>query len=86
MFGRRRKRRLLLAHAAIVNLKTGSAVRGVILNHDGDVYVIARAELLTTNLPPQPIDGTVVVDLENVDFVQLLPAGIPLPPPPNAGG
>jgi hypothetical protein len=79
MFGSRRRRRSLLHRRAIVSLKSGSAFRGVLFDHRGDLYVLKDTEFLEVGRGAVRMDGDVVVDLDAVDFIQLVPA---LPPPP----
>lgn len=58
-------------HRSIVNLKSGEAVDGVITQVTDDCYVIMGASLLTPGQNPSTMDGTVLVERENVSFIQL---------------
>ena len=55
----------------MVNLKTDKAFSGVLIRKTGPLLELADAELLEVNRPPVKIDGTVLVERGNVDFVQV---------------
>lgn len=75
-------RRVALHHRVSVALKTGKAITGVLVRSRGPLLELADAHLLEGGRPPQPLDGTVVIERTNVDFVQVLgpPAEAPRPP------
>lgn len=55
----------------IVNTKTEKAFRGVLVGQTGSVLRLRQASLLEAGSPaPVPLDGDVLIDVENVDFVQ----------------
>lgn len=56
----------------IVHLLAASTIRGTIAEA-GQLLTLAQAELIRERGEPVPIDGTVLVRPENVDFVQVLP-------------
>lgn len=57
----------------IVNTKTGNAFRGVLWAKYSDYVVLRNAEMLRENANRVPIDGEVVIERVNVDFIQVLP-------------
>lgn len=58
----------------IVNLKSGTAIRGVVWKVSGQFMVIRSAELLQDrgNDARLVVDGEIVVRLADVDFVQVI--------------
>jgi small nuclear ribonucleoprotein (snRNP)-like protein len=73
-------RRTAVRRRVLVNLKTEKAFRGVLWAKRGPLLVIKHAELLEGRREPVAIDGEVVVERSNVDFVQVLS------PPPDPQG
>lgn len=65
-------KRVAIRRRVLVNLKTDKALRGVLFDQRGGLLVLKGAELLEPGREPVSIDGDVVVQVENVDFVQLL--------------
>lgn len=63
----------------IINLKTGGAVRGLIVLEHGSLIELADAELLVVgdrgDTIARPVDGRLIVDTENIDYAQILPGG-----------
>jgi hypothetical protein len=53
----------------IVNLKSGTAMRGVIYARAGDWYILRQAALLPDN---KPIDGEVLIKKSDIDFIQIV--------------
>ena len=65
--------RMTKAESVIVNKKTGGAVRGLIVRTMGPLIELAECELLEDDSPrPIPVDGRVIIDTDNIDYVQLL--------------
>lgn len=61
----------------VVNLRSGTALRGIIYRHAGRYLVIRQAEMLADRgVPakgsPLAVDGEVLVAQADVDFVQVL--------------
>lgn len=61
----------------IINLKSGTAVRGLLYNHAGRYIVLREADLLqslgkSAGPKPVPVDGEVLVNQSDVDFIQVL--------------
>lgn len=78
----RRRRRSLERKFVLVALKSGASLRGVLWSHAGDLYVLRHAEYLEPHREPVILDGSLVVDLDNVEFVQVLPGPVPTPAAP----
>lgn len=53
----------------IVNLKSDTAMRGVIYARSGDWYILRQAVLLPDN---KPIDGEVLIKKSDIDFIQIV--------------
>lgn len=70
---RNRNDRLALRRRVVVNKHDGTALDGVLWARRGRTLVLKNALLLQTGLEPAPIDGEVLVDRDNVDFVQVRP-------------
>jgi small nuclear ribonucleoprotein (snRNP)-like protein len=56
----------------VVNLKTGTVFRGVLWRKRGDYLVLRNAEMLRSKNEKIPVDGEVVLDARNVDFIQVV--------------
>jgi len=56
----------------IVNLRTDRAFRGVLWARRGGYLVLRNAELLKGRSEVVPMDGEVVVPVDNVDFLQVV--------------
>lgn len=69
----RRAYRDLLADTLIVNLKTGRAFRGVLWAENGDLLVLRNVEMMEPGSQPVDVDGEVVVERRDIDFIQRLP-------------
>ena len=73
MFGRP----LALRRRVLVNLKTGKAVSGVLWTRSRRSLVLKDPVLHQDRTDPVRLDGEVLIDAVNVDFVQVLPAVAP---------
>lgn len=56
----------------IVNLMSGTSFRGVVWRRTGPFVVLRNAQLLQKTGPATPVDGEVVVQLADIDFIQVL--------------
>jgi hypothetical protein len=66
-------RRLALHRSVIVNLRSGNAVRGVLVDERGPLIEIRKASVFEPGKPqPIEVDGTVVIERSNIDFVQVV--------------
>lgn len=63
----------LMCRAVVVNLKSGTVYRGVLWQQRGPLLVVRNAELLDSSGGARPVDGELVVERSNVDFIQVLP-------------
>jgi small nuclear ribonucleoprotein (snRNP)-like protein len=60
----------LLAETVVVNLKSGKAFQGVLWSQRKDLLVL-RDAVLFEHGEQTPVDGEVLVERSNVDFVQI---------------
>lgn len=65
-------KRLAVAHTVLVNLTTGSAIRGVLYEQRGALLHLMNAELLETGMEPVPMSGSVLIEREKVAFIQVV--------------
>jgi hypothetical protein len=56
----------------IVNLKSGTAFRGVVWRRRGPFMILKNAELLKDKAGGSPLDGEVLVQQSDIDFIQVL--------------
>lgn len=56
----------------VVNLLSGKAIEGVVVERDGPLLVVADAVLHEPSTQPAPVDGHVVIERAQVDFIQAL--------------
>lgn len=70
-------RRAALRRRVLVNLKTDKALGGVLFAQRGPILVLKNAELHESGRPPVALDGDVIVERSNVDFLQVIPAAVP---------
>lgn len=64
--------RVALFRRVLVNLKSGKAIRGVLVQERGGLLELRDAELLEGTAPPVRLDGSVFVERSNIDFAQAL--------------
>jgi hypothetical protein len=65
-------RRTAARKRVLLSLKTDKGIRGVLWAKRGPLLVMKSAELLEGGRPPTLLDGEVVVERTNVDFIQVL--------------
>ena len=63
-------RRLMVRRRVLVNLRSGSAVTGLLWSRRGRVLVLKSAELLEQGSAPVVMDGDVILDRDQVEYVQ----------------
>ncbi len=56
----------------IVNLKTDTSFRGVFWGRRGQWLILRKAQLIRPKAAPLPIDGEVLIDRANIDWVQVV--------------
>jgi len=59
----------------IVNTRTDRAFRGVLWQKRARYLVLRNVELLKVGGETAPVDGEVVIERDNVDFIQVLGGG-----------
>lgn len=64
-------RRLATRKRVLVSLRSGSAVTGVLWARKGRSLVLKSAELLEPGTEPVPLDGELVLDRDQVDYMQV---------------
>lgn len=64
-------RRLAFRRRVLVSLRSGSAVTGVLWARRGRTLVLKSAELLEPGSAAVPMDGDVVLDRDQVEYVQV---------------
>lgn len=62
--------RTVIHRRVVVNLISGKAFNGVLVRQDGPLLVLKDAHLLEAGTNPVPLDGEVIVERTNVDFIQ----------------
>lgn len=67
-------RRTAVRRRVVVNTKTEKSFSGVLVAKRGPILILKGAAMLSASAPPVTIDGDVVIERSNVDFVQVLPA------------
>lgn len=63
-------RRTVVRRQVIVNLKSGRAFRGILWKQAGPLLLLRKVEMLETGRPPMPVDGEVLVERDEVEFIQ----------------
>lgn len=63
---------VVLKRRVVVNLKTGTAVSGVLLRKTGPLLILGDAVVHERDSEPAPADGELVIERSNVDFIQAL--------------
>jgi hypothetical protein len=64
-------RRLGVSRRVLVQTKSGRAYTGVLWQRRRDLLVLKGAEMLEPGNQPQPMDGDVLVDRVEIDYVQV---------------
>lgn len=64
-------RRLVVRRRVLVNLRSGKAMSGAMWARRGRTLVLKDAELIEPGQAPVVMDGTIVVDRDEVEFVQV---------------
>jgi small nuclear ribonucleoprotein (snRNP)-like protein len=62
---------IILGKKVIINLKTDKAFRGYIVKKYNKLYELKNAELLEPNTEPIQIKGSIIIEKENIDFIQI---------------
>ncbi len=64
--------RTVVRRRVLVNLLSGRAVEGVLVRQDGPLLFVKDARLHESGAEPSTVDGEVVVERSQVDFIQAL--------------
>lgn len=64
-------RRLAVRRRVVVNLLSGRAFDGVLWARSGRLLVLRGARMLEPGEAPRPLDGDVVLERDQVEFVQV---------------
>lgn len=64
-------RRNVVRRRGIVNLKSGRTFRGILWKQSGPLVVMRQAEMLEAGREPIPVDGEVVIERSEIEFIQL---------------
>lgn len=64
--------RTVVHRRVVVNLISGRAVEGVLVRQSGPLLHVKDARLHEPGSEPSPVDGEVVVERSQVDFIQAL--------------
>lgn len=73
LFARDPYRKIVVARRVIVNLRDETAIAGYVTESTRGVIVLRGAELLVSGAEPLSVAGEVVIDRENVSFIQIPP-------------
>lgn len=63
-------RRLVVRRQVLVNLRSGRAVSGVLWARKGRVVVLKSAQLIEPGSDPLGMDGDVILDRDQIEFMQ----------------
>lgn len=63
---------MVVTRRVVLNLRSGNAVAGVVVRHDGPLLEVAEVVLLQPGAEAKPVDGRVIVERDTVEFVQVL--------------
>lgn len=64
-------RRNVVRRRGIANLKSGRTFRGILWKQSGPLVVMRQAEMLEAGREPIPVDGEVVIERSEIEFIQL---------------
>jgi len=65
-------KKFLYSKRCIINLKTDKAFRGYLLNENKTIVLLKNAELIEPGLEPVYISGEIVIEKNNIDFIQII--------------
>ena len=63
-------RRVVVHRRVLINLLSQKAIEGVLVRQVGPLLVVKDARIHEPGADPVPIDGEVVLERDNVDFIQ----------------
>lgn len=65
-------RKLALHRTVLVNVDTGRAFRGALLQVTRDVLVLGNAEVIEAGQGPIPVPGSVLIERARIEWVQVV--------------
>lgn len=65
-------KRLTYSRRVLVNLKSGRAFRGYMIEVAGELLLLKGASLLEPGSEPVDVAGEVLIEKSNVDFIQVI--------------
>ncbi len=65
-------RRLVISRQVVVNLTSGRAIAGALVDQQGPLLVLKSATILEPGSEPINVDGDVIIERSQVDFIQAL--------------
>lgn len=65
-------RRLVVHNRAVINLKSGRAIAGVVTGMDGPLLTVKDAMIHEPDATSARADGSIVVHREDIDFIQTI--------------
>lgn len=63
-------RRIVVQRRVVVNLKTGSAIEGVLIKRSGPLLLLRDVVVHDVEGGSNPADGEFVIERPNVDYIQ----------------
>ncbi|KIQ15331.1 hypothetical protein [Rhodococcus sp. MEB064] len=63
---------LVVHRRVMINLKSSTAIEGVVTTSRGRLIEVKDAVVHQTGTQPAPVDGSIVIEKEHVDFIQLI--------------
>lgn len=64
--------RVVVRRRVVVNLLSGRAIEGVLVKQDGPLLCLKNAHIHEQGAEPAAVDGEVVIERSQVDFIQAL--------------
>ncbi|OZF40758.1 hypothetical protein CH296_00435 [Rhodococcus sp. 14-2496-1d] len=64
-------KKLVVLRRVMINLKSGTAISGVVTASRGPLLEVKDATVHTPGSEPAAVDGSIVIEKEHIDFTQL---------------
>jgi small nuclear ribonucleoprotein (snRNP)-like protein len=64
-------KKILFGKKVIINLKTDKAFRGYLVEAKGVLIELKNSELLEPGLEPVSVKGSIFIERDNIDFIQV---------------
>jgi hypothetical protein len=65
-------KRLTYTKKCIVNLKSGAAFRGYLVEAKKDLIVLKSSEFIEAGSEPVAVSGEVLIEKSNIEFIQVI--------------